>query len=88
MGLVRPEEWAQLKDDARAKRRAVTMRCGSPDLAKTRKLGTLYFAHSPGGVSCCTGDSSRHLLAKALIIEAVTRAGWTAGTGVPGGSHS
>ncbi|WP_043806906.1 hypothetical protein [Paenarthrobacter aurescens] len=46
--LLTEEEWAQLKDDVRAKRRTATMRCGWKGLAKTSKLGTQYFAHAPG----------------------------------------
>ena len=46
--LLTEEEWAQLKDDVRAKRRTATMRRGWKGLAKTSKLGTQYFAHAPG----------------------------------------
>lgn len=82
--LLTEEEWAQLKNDLRAKRRTATMRCGWKGLAKTSKLGTQYFAHAPGGDSCSAGESAQHLRAKAVIVEAITRGGWTAETEVPG----
>jgi hypothetical protein len=82
--LLTEEEWAQLKDDLRAKRRTATMRCGWKGLAKTSRLGTQYFAHAPGGDSCSAGESAQHLRAKAVIVEAIARAGWTAQTEVPG----
>lgn len=82
--LLTEEEWAQLKDDVRAKRRTATMRCGWKGLAKTSKLGTQYFAHAPGGDSCSAGESAQQLRAKAVIVEAIARAGWTAQTEVPG----
>jgi len=82
--LLTEEEWAQLKDDVRAKRRTATMRCGWKGLAKTSKLGTQYFAHAPGGDNCSAGESAQHLRAKAIIVEAITRAGWIAQAEVPG----
>jgi hypothetical protein len=82
--LLTEEEWSQLRDDVRAKRRTVTMRCGWKGQAKTSKLGTQYFAHAPGGDGCSAGETAQHLRAKAIIVEAITRAGWTAQTEVPG----
>ena len=78
------EEWAHLKEDVRAKRRGTRCACGWKGLAKTSKLGTAYFAHAPGGDGCSAGESAQHLRAKAIIVEAITRAGWTAQTEVPG----
>jgi hypothetical protein len=76
--LLTEEEWAALKDDVRAKRRAITMPCGWPGLAKTSKLGTAHFAHKPGGDGCSAGETAQHLLAKAIIVDAIIAAGWEA----------
>jgi hypothetical protein len=82
--LLTTEEWAALKEDVRAKRRAIAMPCGWPGQAKTSKLGTAYFAHSPGGDGCTAGETAQHLLAKSIIVDAITAAGWTAEPEVPG----
>lgn len=76
--LLTGDEWAALKEDVRAKRRAITMSCGWPGLAKTSKLGTAYFAHKPGGDGCSAGETAQHLLAKAIIVDAIIAAGWEA----------
>lgn len=76
--LLTEEEWAALKEDVRAKRRAITMPCGWPGLAKTSKLGTAHFAHKPGGDGCSAGETAQHLLAKAIIVNAIIAAGWEA----------
>lgn len=82
--LLSDEQWATLKDDVREKRRTITMPCGWRGMAKTSQLGTQYFAHAPGGDGCSAGESAQHLRAKAVIVEAVSRAGWIAATEVPG----
>ena len=76
--LLTGEQWAALKEDVRAKRRAITMPCGWPGQAKTSKLGTAYFAHKPGGDGCTAGETAQHLLAKAIIVNAITASGWEA----------
>lgn len=62
--LLTADEWAALKDDVRAKRRAIAMPCGWAGLAKTSKLGTAYFAPKPGGDGCTAGETAQHLLPK------------------------
>jgi hypothetical protein len=76
--LLTEEQWSALKRDVRAKRLAITMPCGWPGSAKTSKLGTAYFAHRPGGDGCTAGETAQHLLAKALIVDAIRAAGWDA----------
>lgn len=82
--LLTEEQWAALRDDLRSRRRVLTMPCGWPGLAKTSRLGTRYFAHKPGGDGCTAGETAQHLLAKAIVVDAVTAAGWKAEPEVPG----
>ena len=76
--LLTEDEWAALKKDVRERRRAIQMPCGWPGQAKTSKLGTAHFAHKPGGDGCTAGESAEHLLAKAVIVNAILAAGWQA----------
>jgi hypothetical protein len=82
--LLTSEQWAALKEDVRAKRRAITLPCGFAGHAKTSKLGTTYFAHNPGGDGCSAGETAQHLLAKAAIVDAALAAGWQAEPEVAG----
>ncbi len=70
------EEWAQLKADVRAKRRALVLACGYPGHGKTSPLGTRYFAHNPGGDGCSAGESKEHLLSKEHIVRGILAADW------------
>jgi hypothetical protein len=82
--LLTTEQWAALKADIRAKRRALVLPCGLPGHAKTSKLGTAYFAHNAGGDQCSAGETPQHLLAKSLILQAIAAVGWTAEPEVAG----
>lgn len=76
--LMSSDEWDSLTADLRAKRRVLALPCGFAGHTKRSKLGTPYFAHNPGGDGCSAGETAQHLLAKAIIVQAVIDVGWDA----------
>lgn len=78
--LLSDEEWSTLQKFVRAKKGTLTLLCGLPGHAKTRK-GTRFFAHNPGTGGTCTehpGETAQHLRAKDIIVRAAVAAGWEA----------
>jgi hypothetical protein len=78
--LLSDDEWSTLQKFVRAKKGSLTLLCGLPGHAKTRK-GTRFFAHNPGTGGACTehpGETAQHLRAKDIIVRAAVAAGWDA----------
>lgn len=84
--LLSDGEWVDLQQQVRKGDAVVTMvGCGSPGYPRTSRLGTRHFAHRAKSDCGAHGpESAQHLLAKALLVQAATGAGWLAQPEVAG----
>ncbi len=79
-------DWTALQGAIRRKQSTLVLACSKPGHPKTSRLGTRFFAHNPGSGACGEhpGETPQLLLAKTIIIEAATAAGWSADPEVRG----
>lgn len=76
--LLDEPAWSRLRG------RPITLQpCGHRGFTRVSKLGTHHFVHERD-CDCHSPESSEHLHVKALVAQAVARAGWAAATEVPG----
>jgi hypothetical protein len=68
-------EWQALRA---SQPRDAFMAAGGRAIPKVSKLGTRFFAHSPGSAPPGGGESAEHLLMKAEVLAGATAAGWDA----------
>lgn len=70
--LLSDAEWRGLKGSRRVRMPC----CDTRGYARTSRLGTRHFVHSPGSHCEGEGESPEHLAAKAEIVRACDEQGW------------
>jgi len=72
--LLSETQWQALKGS----RQLLMPCCDAPAYRRTSRLGTRYFAHSPGSHCGAEGESAEHLAAKAKTVRVCDELGWDA----------
>ncbi len=90
--VIAPElstaEWEALQAEVAAGAAVILPCCGGAGYLRRSKFGTAHFAHKRGADCDASGETIQHLKAKADIVIACRRAGFSALTEVVGGSDA
>lgn len=70
------QDWDALRASNRKEHPLTMPCCGADVVLRTSKLGTRHFAHARRGNCDTAPESAEHLLAKAMIVEAVRQTQW------------